>query len=120
MFLLTSYAIFPHLPQFRATRVWYFSYFVETTMQVYQTPLNAASDYKGPLNTFACARFGDEYGADDLAALTSEANHARLRAMMRRNAEESLTVIQSGTLQCCVLDYGGKRLGGFFFRWVLI
>ncbi|KAH7711816.1 hypothetical protein AAVH_20861, partial [Aphelenchoides avenae] len=99
-----------------AYREWYFFYFVETTMQVYQTPLTAASDYKGPLNTFACVRFGKEYCADDLGALISEPNHARLRAMMRRNAEESLAVIESGTLNCCVLDYGGKRLGGFFFR----
>lgn len=99
-----------------AYREWYFFYFVETTMQIYQTPLTATGDYKGPLNTFACARFGEEYAADDLAALVSEPNRERLRAMMWRNAEESLAVIQSGSRYCWVLDYGGKRLGGFFLR----
>lgn len=92
------------------------SVFADTCVPVYETPLIAPDGYKVPLNTFACVRFGEEYDFEDIRALVGDPGFPRLRAMMRRNAEESLAVVQSGTLTCCVLEYGAKRLGGFFYR----
>ncbi|KAH7694034.1 hypothetical protein AAVH_38925, partial [Aphelenchoides avenae] len=94
---------------------WYKKCFVDAHMQLYQSAVDYNASLSSSLNCVSRHRIGASFDSVSLKELLSEPGRRRLKLEFARNAQKVMGVLRSQKMDCYVLEYGGKRLGGFIF-----
>lgn len=96
---------------------WFKKCFVDTHMQLYESAVDYNASTFSSLNCVSRHRVGASFDTVSLKDLLSEPGRNRLKVELERNAGEVMRVVESRRMDCYVLQYGDKRLGGFMCRY---